>query len=111
MTSMFDPNTFLNATTTEKMETRRTPVPEAEYIALIDDVKLRAAKESVMADIIWRIDNAELAAKMGLPKVTVRQTVFLDINESGTGLATGPNKNVQLGKVREAVGQNSPGPG
>lgn len=112
--SVFNPDTFLQSATTEKMETRRTPIPENEYLATIKDVKLRSAKESVILDVTWSIldqgAGAGLAAKMGLPEATVRQSVFLDIREDGQGLATGPNKNVQLGRIREAIGQNNPGP-
>lgn len=106
MSGMFNPETFLNQTTDTSFETRRTPVPENEYIAVVDDIKFRSAKESIILDVFWLIDDAALAAKMGLPKVTVRQSIFLDITSDGR-FETGPNKNIGLGRLREALGQNT----
>lgn len=39
---------------------------------------------------------------------SVRQTLWLDTTESG-GLDFGKGKNVGLGRLREALGQNAPG--
>lgn len=106
MTSMFNADTFLNQTTETAFETRRQPVPEAEYIAVVDDVKFRQAKESIILDVFWAIDNSALAEKIGLKKVTVRQSIFCDIDSFGK-FEVGPNKNIQLGRLREALGQNT----
>ena len=40
---------------------------------------------------------------------TARQTIWLDVNEQG-GLVFGKNKNVSLGKLRDALGQNTGAP-
>lgn len=110
-TSMFDPESFMNQTVEGGFETRTTPAPEGEHLAVIDDwgakAPVRVAKTSVVFDIPWKILDGELAKSMGLKgNFVVRQGVFLDIDDNGR-LEKGPNKNVALGKVREAVGQNN----
>jgi hypothetical protein len=44
----------------------------------------------------------------GREKVTCKQGIMLDLNEGGQ-LDMGKGKNVSLGKLREAIGLNSPG--
>lgn len=105
---MFDVDALLENTTTESNETSFTPIPEGEYTATISSVKARSPKEGMaLLDIVYDIDDPDLAQRLNRQKVTVRQSVFLDI-ENGK-LATGPNQNVDLGRVREAVGQNQAG--
>lgn len=108
---MFDPNKFLSETVTEPMESRMSPVPEGEYPAIIEDVDLREVRgydHLVGLDLTWRITDENIARELGRDTVTVRQSMLLEVDSSG-GLATGPGKNIKLGAVREAVGQNEPG--
>lgn len=105
---MFDTDALLEATVTEANETSFTPIPEGEYTGIIEDVKVRNPKEGVtFLDIVWNLDEPELAQRMNRDKVTVRQSVFLDVADGK--IASGPNQNVDLGRIREAVGQNQPG--
>lgn len=103
----FNPDTFANSVIEGEMDTKRTPVPIGEYTAIIEDFKPRTAKDSALLDITYMIDDAGVKQALGRDKVTCRQSIFLDIDESG-GLDRGPGKNIQLGKLREAVGQNGP---
>lgn len=112
---MFNPDLFLDQTTTEANDTKFTPVPVAEYVAIIDEVKARqfadkndSTKTYTSLDVKWLIDDENVKALLGRDKVTVQQSVFLDITESG-GLALGKGQNIALGKLREAVGLNNPG--
>jgi hypothetical protein len=91
------------------METTYTPVPEGEYLGAIDDIKIRKAKDSVICDVTWLIMDDELKSKMNMDRITVRQSVFLDVEANGA-LQLGPNKNVDLGRLRQALGQNGSGP-
>lgn len=106
--SVFDPNHFLQqGIEGGNFETRMTPIDEAEYPAVIEAVDIKTLTKSgirYVAEIRWNIMDENIKAKLGLPKVTVRQSVFLDIDEAGR-FEKGPNKNIQLGRVREAVGQ------
>jgi hypothetical protein len=91
------------------METTYTPVPEGEYLGAIDDIKIRKAKDSVICDVTWLIMDDQLKSSMNMDRITVRQSVFLDVEANGA-LQLGPNKNVALGRLRQALGQNGSGP-
>lgn len=106
--STFNPDVFMNSEVAEAMETKFSPVPEGEYVASIDDIKVRSAKEAVLLDVSWNILDDALKATMNMDKVIVRQSIFLDVEPDGR-LMTGPNKNVRLGRLRQGLGQNKPG--
>lgn len=108
MSSVFNPDTFLNTTTTDANETSYTPIPEGEWKAQIKKIEPRGAKEAALLDVFWGVDEPEVVEQTGMASPIVRQSVFLDITETG-GLDKGKGKNVQLGKLREAVGQNQNG--
>ena len=114
---MFDPNTFMDATFTESNSTVAVPVPAREYpTALIEDAKItpwQGKKDPSLSgmklQIVWEIDDDAVRQELDRSKVTVRQEIMLDLNDAGTGLDMGKGKNVSLGRLREAVGLNSPG--
>lgn len=106
--STFNPDTFLNTEVKGPMETKFTPVPENDdgYVASIESISARNPKDDVfILDVNWNIHDDDLKAKMGRDKILVRQSVFLDYEDGR--LQFGENKNVQLGRLREAVGQNT----
>ena len=104
--STFDAQTFLNTEVEGEMETRYTPVPAAIYTSMIDDIAVREAGDSIVLDVTHVLINVdELQSNMGMERLTVRQGIFLDIEPNGA-IALGPNKNVKLGRLREAVNQN-----
>lgn len=103
---MFNPDTFMSTETTDANATTYEPVPEGEFQAVIDSVQPRVTpKGTPLLEVTWQIDAPGIEAAH---ERKVRQTIWLDVTESG-GLATGKGKNVQLGRLREAVGQNTPG--
>lgn len=106
----FNLQQFLNTQVNEPMDTQLIPIPEGEYRASIKDVKPRMAKESAILDVLWRVDDADhsVEAVTGLKENVARQSVFLDLLPNG-GFDLSKGKNVQLGKLRDAVGQNVPG--
>ena len=113
--STFDPNTFLNMTTTESNSTSQTPVPVGEYIGVVDKVEARPWQKKddpsvagMALDILWSIDDANVKALLERDKVTVKQGIMLDITPEG-GLDMGKGKNVGLGRLREALDLNQPG--
>lgn len=105
---MFDTESFLSTTVEGEMSTEFVPVPEGEYTAIIKDVKARQAKSSHIMDVVWEIDDPEVREVTGMENPTVRQSIFLDMTESGS-LDLGKGKNIALGRLREALGQNGPG--
>jgi hypothetical protein len=63
-------------------------------------------KQSPALQVKYLIDDTSVRELTGMEEVLVSQTVWLDIDENTGLLAAGKNKNIKLGKLREAVGQN-----
>lgn len=117
--STFDVQAFENQIIEEANETKTTPVPEGVYTGLVDSQRIKTispskgpneGKELPVLEVTWVIDDEDgkLAEELNRDKVTVRQDIWLDVSDSG-GLAFGPNQNVGLGRLREALGLNKPG--
>lgn len=107
--SAFNPDTFLNSETSEANATTYVPVPEGEFNASIKDVKPRVLSDGrAVLDLSWIVDDEQARVETGMAEPLVRQTLWLDITEQG-GLDFGKGKNVGLGRVREALGQNQSG--
>lgn len=113
--SQFDPSTFIDQVVTDANSIVSTPVPIGDYVAVAGEVKIESwtskdgTKSGLRAEIPWVIENnAAVTQVTGRPKNTVRQSIMLDLTPEG-GLDMGKGMNVQLGKVREAVGLNTPG--
>jgi hypothetical protein len=113
-TGTFDPATFLDMQVTDAMSTAPVPIDIGEYPAVIEKVDIRpwtskdGTKNGLALDITWDIDDAGQKSKLGRDKVSVRQGLMLDLNDSG-GLDTGKGRNVGLGRLREALGLNQAG--
>lgn len=110
---IFDPEAFLDSTTEGEMATNYEPVPEGDYSGVVKDVKARkvdrnGADPLHILEVTWSLDAPDLAEKLNRQELTCRQSVFLDIGPNG-GLEGGANKNVALGRLREALGQNNGG--
>lgn len=107
--SNFNPEAFMNSTTSEASATQYLQVPEGEYNASIDTVTPRSTQTGkALLSIKWKVDDEAARNATGMAEPSVFQTVWLDIKDDGT-LDGGPGKNVGLGKLREALGQNAPG--
>lgn len=107
--SAFNPDTFLNTEATEANATAYTPVPEGEFNASIKTIKPRVLTDGrAVLDISWVVDDEQARTETGMAEPSVRQTIWLDTTESG-GLDFGKGKNVGLGRLRDAVGQNQAG--
>ena len=118
MTSIFNPEAFLEATLTEPSE-RRSPLPEGIYRAIIGAVTTRSGtstkdpsnpKPWLAYDIPLTIDvPAELQSDLGLPPtINVRHSIFADITPQGT-LDTAKGRNTGIRLLREALDLNKPG--
>ena len=107
--SVFNPDAFLTQESTESNDTSFAPIPEGDYTAVIKEIKPRTTSTGkAVMDVVWAIDDQDVREATGLSEPTVRQSIFLDLTDAG-GLDFGKGKNVQLGKLREALGQNTPG--
>lgn len=121
---MLDPETFLNSEVEGASSTEFVNIPVDEYICMIPEDGLKGPREltnkdgdkSYVMDILWEIIDEEKKAHVqevtGMSKPRLKQSLFLDViaNNDGVvvGLAQGPGKNVQLGRLREALNQNDP---
>jgi hypothetical protein len=107
--STFDADSFMNSSVSDANATQYTPVPEGEYQAAIASVTPRTTSTGkALLSIGWKVDDEAARTATGMAEPTVFQTIWLDITESG-GLDMGKGKNVGLGKLRDALGQNKPG--
>jgi len=113
--TLFDTEEMLNMQTEGAMETSFTPVPEGEWPAAISKEPAfrqgtsEKGNDWVAMDLTWEINDDSVREVTGMEKPTARQTLFLDFNDAG-GLDLGKNSNIQLGRLREALGQNGAGP-
>lgn len=112
---MFSPEQFLEMQVNESNDTKLTPVPVGEYIAMPDKVEVKswAKKDDPSVSglklvIQWVIDDQAVKELLSRDKVTVSQGIMLDLTEAG-GLDMGKGRNVGLGRLREALGLNTPG--
>ena len=107
--STFNPDVFLNTEANEANSTQYTPVPEGEHPAAIKAIKPRVLNDGrAVLDVTWTVTDEESQNETGMAEPSVRQTLWLDITESG-GLDFGKGRNVGLGKLRDALGQNVSG--
>jgi len=110
--SVFDPETFMSAEITGALDTTLAPVPEGAYPAIVSEFKLREVEgrdgsPRYPCEIQWEIVDDNLKIALGRDKVTVRQTVWLDLTATGL-LDNSKGKNIGLGKIRQALSQNDP---
>ena len=105
---MFDPESFKHSQTTEADSTEYEPVPEDEpYMASVSSVETRVTQNgAAVMDVNWRLDCPDI--EVAHDRIA-RQSVWLDLTQDGSSLDRSKGKNVSLGLLREAVGQNVPG--
>lgn len=114
MASTFNADMFLNTNVNGSMSTVTIPVPEGNWKAQITKLgarKLEAKdgqEERTILDVTWEMLDDEPKRVTGQDKPMARQSVWLDFTPEGA-LDLSKGKNVQLGKLREALGQNRDG--
>ena len=113
--SAFSADAFMNQEFDQANDTKTTPCPEGDFLGLAEKVDLRSwvskkdpSMSGVTLDIAWIIEDENVKQELGRDKVTVRQGIMLDLTPEGN-LDMGKGRNVQLGKLREALGLNIAG--
>jgi len=111
-----DINALVHAPVTERLDTEFAVTPGGEYIANTSDrgpidtwfrtVKMKDGRDVAQCNIVFVINDPNLAAALGRQQATSRLTLWLDTEADGR-LSTGKGKNVTLGQLREALGQNN----
>ena len=124
MTSAFDPNVFLDATTIEVNE-KRPPIPTENpddanglYVAVIGEIKTdsgiigkgdNAGKPWISMIVPLRLQLPASVQGLGLPpEFTLTDRAFLDLNDAGS-IDNGKGKNRRQREYRDATGTNVPG--
>lgn len=124
MTSAFDPQTFLDAQTTE-VNTKRPPIPTENpedsnglYTALIGEIKTdagtigkgeRIGQPWVSMLIPLKLQIPSSIQAQGIPQeITLTDRAFLDLTASGA-IDNSPGKNRRQKDYREATDLNKPG--
>lgn len=108
---MFDADSFLQASIQGSNSTKVTPVPIGEYPGVIEKVVPRqwqskdGTVSGVALDVFWLVEDQGVKDHLGRDTVSCKQGIMLDLTPQG-GLDMSPGKNVGLGRLREAVGQN-----
>lgn len=117
--SIFSPETFLDATTTEE-SVKRPPLPAGlELQAMIKSLKTRTWQGKkdptlggIAADLTIEFDLTAYPdiqkQQGGLDKVTIIDGIMLDLTEGGS-IDYSPGKNSRLRRYREATGLNVAG--
>lgn len=117
--SPFDPSSFMEQSIDAQLDTIVKQCPEGEYRAIIDDFDAEKAfrtftsqkngQDYTVFSPPFVIQDDAVASELGRDKIVVfHKGMFIDTDSSG-GLDTSSGKNVDLGKLRDAVGQNKPG--
>jgi hypothetical protein len=112
--STFDPNAFLQTTYTESMATQYVPIPEGIFNvttgqpSVAHGISEKNQQPWYRLDLPLTVDSDEVRQAMGREEVKTKFTIMLDIDENGH-LARGIGRNVQLGRLREALGLNGEG--
>jgi hypothetical protein len=109
---------FLQTITEESLDERLEPCPPGDWLAIAGrpDVRDftykqgdREGETGYRMVIKWAIQDEEAKRQVERDHLSVTQSVLLDITEDGNGLDFGKGKNVGLGQIRGAIGQNTPG--
>lgn len=109
---------FMNESIDGVLDTKIEPIPEGEHMAQVatgeKDIDLSSGvspknnKPWLRLDVMLNFTDPNLAAQLKREQVKGRYSIMLDLNEQGR-LDLRPQRNVHLGKLRDAVGQNRPG--
>src|SRR5689334_14282311 len=108
---IFDPNNFMPETS-EAGSTANPICEPGEYQATIEKVEPKIitagpsaknpGRQMPTLEVTWKIENNQFEKDYGY-KPTIRQLYWLDMVD-GTRLDMGKGKNIQLNKLREALG-------
>ena len=117
MTDTFDPQEFMQETINEVFDDHSTPIDAKEYDNAyikpesvkfyngVSEDKNGNMKPWRRLSMYFQISDPEQAEKTGIETPGAGYSFFLDLAPDGKSLATGPNRNVKLGALRKALGQ------
>lgn len=117
----FDPDTFMNQNVDQPLAENFTPIPTGDYQMMVGDFDRSAfgvakwtdkqsgeEREQITFECPMVLQAPEVAAKMQRDKLVSTYRMFIDLDATGQ-IDASPDKNVKLGRLRKALGQNNPG--
>lgn len=116
----FDPSEFVTQTTDESFSTSIKPPPEGEHVGIVSStvpvenwvrsVEITRGDRAGMTVPTLRVPidltDEALKAELGRTFVSVNMDMWIDTLEDGITFDFSEGKNVKLGQLRAAVGQN-----
>lgn len=112
----FDEEAFIHEVQDGQFDTEYTSVPEGDYTMSVKQGSTKIVNGIGKDGRNWRkytarvaIDSPEAKAATNLEAPSARIAFFLDLNDAGTALASGKNKNVNLGRLLKATGNDHSG--
>ena len=119
---MFEAEDLMNIAS-EPMSTRREPAPEGDWLGKCTDARTekieyedkKTGEPRVMYKYttLWRFDDPSVLNEMGKDRaLTERMSFPIDVGTNDNGqpyLLDGPDDNVRLGAMRDALGLNHAG--
>lgn len=111
---MFDLDMFKQSSVTGEVSTKVIPCEPGEYPAIITrhEVDVTSPKEGKapqpFLNVFWKIDDVGQVQHTGRDPLIIRQTIWLDATPDGRGLDGSKGKNIGLGRLRVALGQDDP---
>lgn len=112
----FDEEAFLHEVQGDVFDTEYSPVPEGEFVVTVKPGSTKIINGNGKDGRPWRkytaravIDSEEARKATNLEAPTARIAFFLDLNEAGSALASGKNRNVDLGRLLKATGNDKAG--
>lgn len=115
---MLNTEELLNTTVDSQLDEFLEPCPAGEYLAIAGKPSVntftykkgdRAGETGYQLVIRWEIQDEAVKKQLDRDTVSVRQSTLLDITPDGTGLDVSKGKNIGLGQIRSALGQNQEG--
>ena len=112
--SPFDMEAFMGQTVEAEGSTVLSPIPQGEYMAMIEDVTPRAFARKdgkghgMSLDIVFSLvdDDGKIREAIDGRDPKFNQAFFCDTDTSGR-LDMSKGKNIQLNRLRAALGQNT----
>jgi len=111
--SMFDPETFMQTQFEGQMSTKLILIPAQDWPGLITKAVPKKSiidgEDRAILDVQWCIEDPKCTEVTKQPKNFVNQAHFLDIKfvDNMPVIDFGEGKNISLGQLREALGQNT----
>lgn len=115
---MLNTEELLQTTTEQTLDDYLEPCPPGEWLGVAGKPEVasftykkgeRAGETGYQMVLRWEIQDQEVKEKLDRDRVTVRHSFILDVTPDGNGLDMGKGKNISLGQLRTAFGQNVPG--